>query len=267
MTNGAEKPEYGNWVTSQSIIMLLTFTAIFAVAAAIAYFGAWYVSFLMGVGIILTVLMLLFLSVSLYYLAARYVLSYDGGNVQEQLLDLILSHIPKKTYKNILDIGCGSGALAIKLAEKFPHAQVTGLDSWRAGREYTMEQCRQNACLAHVNGSTDFINGSAVNLPFEGGSFDLVVSNLSFHEVRDARDKWDAVREALRVLKPEGVFVFQDKFLLRSLYGEKESLQDKVYFFGVRKAQFIDTSREEFIPRLLKIPFALGRIAIICGIK
>lgn len=267
MANGAGKPEYGNWVSGQSIIILLTLTVISAASAASAYFGAWYVPFLLIIGIILTLLTLFFLALLIYYLAARYVLSYDGGNVQGQLLDLLISYIPEKQYGNVLDIGCGSGALTIRLAKKFTQARVTGVDCWRAGRGYTAEQCRENARLAFAEDNTVFVQGSAAQLPFADGTFDLVVSNLAFHKIKGAKDKWSAVAEALRVLRTGGVFAFQDKFLIKSFYGEKERLEKNMGSFGVMEARFIDTSHEEFMPRFLKIRFALGCIGIFRGAK
>ena len=52
-----------------------------------------------------------------------------------------------------------------------------------------------------------FQKASASKLPFADESFDVVVSNLTFHEVKDVKDKREVVREALRVVKKGGIFV------------------------------------------------------------
>ena len=61
-----------------------------------------------------------------------------------------------------------------------------------------------NARLEKVS-NTKFIRGSASALPFETAGVDCVVSCLTFHEVRDVREKEDCLREAFRVLKPGGL--------------------------------------------------------------
>lgn len=58
-----------------------------------------------------------------------------------------------------------------------------------------------------------FIQGSASKLPFADGEFDIVISCLTFREVRDERDKARLLNEALRVLKNGGEFVFMDFFM------------------------------------------------------
>lgn len=262
MKNELLKPDYGNWVSKALVIRMLVFTAVFA-AAAIAVF---LIPGFLALGIVLIVAAGFFLLMYFYFLAARYVLSYDGGGVQGKVLDILCSHV-SGTHEKILDIGCGSGALSIKLAKKFPEAAVCGVDYWSGKWGYSAEQCRQNASLEDVGGRTEFIKASASRLPFEDGAFDLVASNFTFHEVQDASDKWKVVAEALRVLKPGGAFVFHDLFLVKAFYGERENLVPKILSLGVQKAEFTDTSKEEFITRLLKLPFMLGRIGILSGEK
>ena len=67
-----------------------------------------------------------------------------------------------------------------------------------------------------------FQKGDAAKLDFPDETFDAVVSNFVFHEVRTAKDKRDVVKEALRVLKKGGVFSFQDMFSQKALYGDME---------------------------------------------
>jgi len=99
------------------------------------------------------------------------------------------------------------------------------------------------------------------------GYFDAAVSNLVFHEVSDARDKRQLVREALRVLKKGGKFAFQDLFLEKRIYGEVSELLDEMKRWGVRDVQFIDTSRSDIVPRVFRLKFMLGAIGIIKGTK
>jgi ubiquinone/menaquinone biosynthesis C-methylase UbiE len=262
MKNKTEMPDYGNWVAKSLINRMLVLAVIFAAASVAVFFIPGFVA----LGIVLIVFAVFFLLMYFYFLAARYVLSYEGGGVQGKVLDMLCSHINGEP-KNILDIGCGSGAFSIKLAKKFKEATVSGIDYWHGKWEYSAGQCMQNATLEGVEGRIKFQRASASLLPFKDEAFDLVVSNFTFHEVSDAKDKWDVVAEALRVLKPGGTFVFHDLFLVKSIYGQRDELIPKMLSLGVSHAEFTDTSNQEFITRLLKLPFMLGRIGMLSGQK
>ena len=99
------------------------------------------------------------------------------------------------------------------------------------------------------------------------GVFDVVVSNLVFHEVRDVADKRLLLKEALRVLKKGGIFVFQDLFLWRRIYGDVDDLIGVIKGWGIAEAHFSPTNAAPFLPTALKLPFMLGAIGIIVGVK
>ena len=96
---------------------------------------------------------------------------------------------------------------------------------------------------------------------------DVVVSNLVFHEVGGVKDKKELVREALRVVKKRGKFVFQDLFLLKRLYGKNDEFMETVRSWGIKEVEFVNTSKLAFIPPVLKLPFMLGTIGLIVGEK
>ena len=79
--------------------------------------------------------------------------------------------------------------------------------------------------LEGVNERVSFQQGSASKLPFQDQQFDCVVSNLTFHEVQDQKDKLLLIHEAVRVLKPGGKFSFLDMFFNDLLYGSPEELK------------------------------------------
>jgi SAM-dependent methyltransferase len=166
-----------------------------------------------------------------------------------------------------LDIGCGSGALSIRLAKMFPGANVTGVDSWGAQWEYSKVLCEHNASLEGVGERMTFQRASASSLPFPDESFDVVVSNLVFHEVRDAPDKKALVREALRVVRKGGRFALQDLFLMKQVYGNVDDLLRTIRGWGVTKVEFVETRKAPFIPRVLKLPFMVGTLGLIVGEK
>ena len=126
---------------------------------------------------------------------------------------------------------------------------------------------RRNTSAEGLSGRVFFQKASASKLPFEDGYFDAAVSNLCFHEVADAKDKREVIREALRVVKKGGAFAFQDLFLLKQVYGDADELVATIKSWGVTRVEFIETKNQPFIPGTLKLPFMVGRMGIIKGEK
>jgi ubiquinone/menaquinone biosynthesis C-methylase UbiE len=209
----------------------------------------------------------MFLLIAGYFKISRWIFSADGKNVQNKVLDSIVSNISWKGTGTVLDIGCGNGQLIIKLAQKYPLAKFIGMDYWGKNWDYSAALCQANMDLAGISDRVTFEGGSAVNLPFADGQFDLVVSNLTFHEVMDAKDKTVCLKEALRVLKPGGTFVFQDLFLLTPYFGTPDALVQKMESWGVSEVTFTPTHDAPFIPRWVKLPFMVGTLAMLRGIK
>jgi len=247
------KPDYGNWVSKKFMLVPGLLCLVFTALAFLAPF--W------------SALAVLFGLVCAYFIYSFLRFSPRGGDVQARIVGLILERLDWDGKGQALDIGCGNGALTLRLAQKYPAARITGLDFWGKNWDYSQTCCEQNARIAGVAERVIFRKASASALPFEDGSFDLAVSNLTFHEVSDTADKRQLLREALRVVTPGGKFVFQDLFLVEAFYGKPDELVELVKSWGVREVKFVRTCDEPFIPALLKLPFMLGRIGILYGEK
>jgi len=187
-----EKPDYGNWVSKKLIYIPGAISLLF-----------WVISFAL---MALVVVAVVFLLVALYFAYARYRFSLAGGDVQTKIQELVLQHLDWNGNGKALDIGCGNGRLTIKLAQKYPEAQVTGIDYWGKQWEYSRSVCERNAEIEGVAERVVFQKASASALPFDDGAFDVAVSNLVFHEVSGVRDKKNVIKEALRVVKKGGKF-------------------------------------------------------------
>ena len=97
-----------------------------------------------------------------------------------------------------LDVGCGTGVLARQLTAA--GLEMTGLDS----SDGMLAVAREHSP------AVDLVHGSGTELPFEDGSFDLVVTVATLHHIAAP----DAVRATLgelaRVVKPGGRIVVWD---------------------------------------------------------
>jgi len=107
--------------------------------------------------------------------------------VQDHIWELVLAHLDWNGEGQALDIGCGNGALTIKLAQKYTKARVIGIDYWGKKWEYSKNTCERNAKIEGESERVTFQKASATSLPFDDGYFDAAVSNFVFHEVSDAR--------------------------------------------------------------------------------
>jgi ubiquinone/menaquinone biosynthesis C-methylase UbiE len=166
-----------------------------------------------------------------------------------------------------LDIGCGSGALTIGLAKALPTAQVTGIDFWGADWEYSKDQCERNARIEGVGWRTTFLQQSAASLQFDDATFDVVVSCLTFHELRNVSDKSLVIAEALRVLRPGGRYVFLDLFADPGTFGSVQQVWMAITQAGasVDKTGRLDTHLP--LPFPLSGAKVLGHAMIISGVK
>ena len=97
----------------------------------------------------------------------------------ELLVDLALREIPRGTERRVLDLGTGSGAIALAIARERPLCRVTGVDISSAALRIARENARQ-LLLANV----EFREGDWV-APVRGRRFDLVVSNPPYVRADD----------------------------------------------------------------------------------
>jgi SAM-dependent methyltransferase len=245
--------DYGNWVSTKLIYGSAVLGALFL--------GLSFLHLAFAIGAVP------FLAALVYFAYARHAFSPRGGDIQAKLWELVLDRLDWNGAGQALDIGCGNGPLTIALAQRYPDGHVTGTDTWGKAWDYSKAVCERNAEAAGVAERTDFQKASASALPFEDGFFDAAVSNFVFHEVRDAKDKREVMREALRVVKKGGHFAFQDLFLVKGLYGEVDDLLETIKGWGIAEVAFVDTSASDFIPAALKLPFMLGKVSIIYGTK
>ncbi len=118
----------------------------------------------------------------------------------------------------ILDVGCGTGHLAVELAREFSASKIFACDL----------STRMLGVSSLKTGGATLVAGDSEALPFETSVFDVVASNLAFQWSCDLALSF---AEAARVLKTGGMTTFSTLgpatlFELRRVYPRKERLPE-----------------------------------------
>lgn len=250
-----EKPDYGNWVP-QKILLLFLFASI------VSYLVTFLLKMQLVVGM-LKITSLLFLGFFIYLEYAYWLLEKDDKRIQRQFWNLLIERLKWDGRGIALDIGTGSGPIAILLAQKYPSSIVKGIDYWGEPWTYSRQKCERNAEIEGVSSRVSFERASAVDLPFSDGEFDAVLSNFVFHAIR-VKDRTQLIAEALRVLRDGGAFAFQDLFN-DAFYSEY--FLDVVRSWGLRKVNFVDSSDYIHISVALRLKHMTGGSGILYGTK
>ncbi|MDE2028567.1 MAG: methyltransferase domain-containing protein [Candidatus Omnitrophica bacterium] len=139
--------------------------------------------------------------------------------LHSEIAEKLLAQVIKRpSPASCLDVGCGTGHLTVKLKEHFPQSRVVGLDFAQG----MLDEARPK------HEGIAWVLGDIQDLPFEDGSFDMVVSNAAYQW---AQDLPSAFVQTYRVLKPGGILMCTlfghdtCQELLQSLQQAKAGLQ------------------------------------------
>lgn len=111
--------------------------------------------------------------------------------------ELLFRHLPIAPGIRALDLGCGAGFPLLELADRLgPSSTVHGIDSWA-------EAVTRARPKAQVRGTSNvhLSCADAVEMPYEDGFFDLIVSNVGVNNFAQPRT---VMAKCRRVCAPEG---------------------------------------------------------------
>ena len=243
---GTHGEDYGNWMPVSMLRLVGGLAALAAVFSAL-FFSVFHITVL---GVVFMIAALLLLALLLWI---------------EQVHQIVLSHLDFDGQGQLLEVGCGSGALSIRAALTWRVAQVVGIDYWGSAYGYGQAMCEKNARSEGVAARCRFRHGDANKLDFPDESFDAVVSNYVYHNITGA-DKRTLLRETLRVLKKGGVFALNDDMKPR-MYGDMEEFAQELRDMGYADVWLIDTAQEAFGSRRRAATMMLGASRMLVGRK
>jgi ubiquinone/menaquinone biosynthesis C-methylase UbiE len=134
--------------------------------------------------------------------------------------------------QRILDVGCGTGTLALMVKTVEPEANVVGLDA----DPEILERARAKAEGAGIE--LELTPGMSTSMPYPDESFDLVLSTLFFHHL-DPAGKRETAREITRVLRRGGELHVAD-------WGRPSDPLMAAAFLGVRAFDGFANTRDNY---------------------
>lgn len=143
-----------------------------------------------------------------------------------------LEHFSFSGNDRILDIGCGGGETLFRLAGLVPGGKLWGLDH----SSVSVEQSRRRNEQLIAMGRLELSEGSVSGMPYEGNSFDRIITVESFYFWPDPAND---LKEVLRVLAPGGQFL-----IVADIYGGADLDEDSLR--SVEKFRLFNPTPEEF---------------------
>lgn len=119
----------------------------------------------------------------------------SNGRMSRTAYGPILERLGGIKYGSILDVGCGTGELL----------SLTGSRASKAGIDISPEMIA--VARKKLGSAADLKEGDSASLPWAGESFDVVMSNFSFHHYTDPSA---VAGEMMRVLKGGGSLIIGD---------------------------------------------------------
>lgn len=164
--------------------------------------------------------------------------------------------------QQVLDVGCGTGTLALALAKR------VGPAGWVAGVDASPEMIAA-AQMKAVRAKFDvhFEVAAAQQLPFADGMFDAVTTSLTIHHVPEP-DRLLALRELLRVMHPGGQLLIAEfqaptwpigKAVTRHLFGHAMADNDLT--------AIVDLAHDAGAVDLTRLPAGVGWLGLVHGRK
>lgn len=176
--------------------------------------------------------------------------------IDNTLVEQVLSFAPggKALTGVLVDLGCGSGRITLKIAARCPSLRVVGVDASRAMLRFA----RRAAEEQNLAGRVFFLRGDAGRLGFSSHTFDFVLCNSVLHHLESPGI---VLAEMARVARPGGTVLLRDlrrpsrlafPFHVR-WYGRRYS--------GIMRKLFEDSVRAAYTPE------ELGEMLRGCGMS
>jgi len=159
-----------------------------------------------------------------------------------------------KRGARVLDVGTGTAAIPVKMAEKRTDLTIVGIDL----SEGMIRSARERVRRARMTRRVRIRRGGAGKIPFSRGTFDLVVSNSVLHHLPDPVP---AFNEMARVLRPSGRVFIRDLRRPGPSRMMAHIRRHGRFYTGEMKRLFSDSVRAAFKVSEIRALLALSSLA------
>lgn len=124
----------------------------------------------------------------------------------------------------LLDAGCGNANFRMHASNQHSRGEMTYV-----GMDFSEKMLERRAAQKTSNQDASFVQGSISAIPFRANMFDRIVCNGVITCLGSSEEIEDTLKDFYRILKPEGVLIFDifNKFLPKTIL--KSILQDKMF--------------------------------------
>ncbi|MCY3776431.1 MAG: class I SAM-dependent methyltransferase [Candidatus Aminicenantes bacterium] len=171
----------------------------------------------------------------------------------------------------VVDLGCGSADISIRVAKAYPDCRVHGVDASRAMLDYGRQAIREAGLEDRVQLHSGYLPG--VTLP--RSNYDTIVSNSLLHHLPDPMILW---REIHRLSRPgSGIFVMdllrpdsrrQARELVRDYCGDEPEILQRDFYHSLlaayRPDEIFDQLREADLEHL-EVRIVSDRHMVVAG--
>jgi arsenite methyltransferase len=199
MATAATAPDYG--LDSPLTVKAMFWRGVWTLAFGIILFIMNHVEY---PAVSMRILIVLGL-IGLGFVAAGAIMVWSSRVAKLEAREKLLDSLALKGDERVLDLGSGRGLMLIGVAKRLKSGRVTGLDFTNDA-----ETARANAKLEGVLDKVRVDPGDPLKLIYPENHYDIVVSALALNQLPEQEDRDQALREALRVLKPGGRIAIYD---------------------------------------------------------
>ena len=124
----------------------------------------------------------------------------DAALIQREIGDRLVERLDyvRLNPQRVLDLGCGTGKISQALLNRYPQAEVIGVDLALSMVKTTQQSAGDSSQLSGICADVQ-------QLPFQDECAELLISNLM---LQWCNDLLAVFQECVRVLRPQGLFTF-----------------------------------------------------------
>ena len=130
---------------------------------------------------------------------ARAYFEADFEEPHGRFIELFAKTVPEESVAgDVLDLGCGSADISLRIARAYPQVRIHGVD----GSEAMLRFGKQAVCREGFEERVQLIHCTLPTMELPRKSYDVVISNSLLHHLRDPQVLWQTIKQFARPEAP-----------------------------------------------------------------